>query len=172
MRNADASKSLVADAIFNPRARAMSRFLPLLLFLILTVGGGALIGTANTPGEWYAALEKPVFNPPNWVFAPVWTLLYVLIGVAGWRIWSKVRTGGAMTAWWLQLGLNFLWSPVFFTLQSPSVALLVIVALLAAIVAFIVLSWNRDRIASLLFLPYLAWVVFASLLNASIAFLN
>lgn len=150
----------------------MSRFVTLLLFLVLTAGGGALIGATNTPGAWYAALEKPFFNPPDWVFGPVWTVLYVMIGVAGWRIWSEMRTGGAMTAWWLQLGLNFLWSPVFFTLNSPGAALLVILALLGAILAFVALAWNRDRIAALLFLPYLAWVAFATVLNAAIVALN
>ncbi|TYR31938.1 tryptophan-rich sensory protein [Mesorhizobium microcysteis] len=150
----------------------MTRFIPLVLFILLVVGGGSLIGATNTPGEWYAALEKPPFNPPNWIFAPVWTTLYVMIAVAGWRIWRQARTGGAMTAWWLQMGLNFLWSPVFFTLQSVGLALAVIVALLAAIVAFIVLAWDRDRPAALLFLPYAAWVGFATLLNASIFWLN
>jgi benzodiazapine receptor len=150
----------------------MTRFIPLVLFILLVVGGGSLIGATNTPGEWYAALAKPPFNPPNWIFAPVWTTLYVMIAVAGWRIWRQARTGGAMTAWWLQMGLNFLWSPVFFTLQSVGLALAVIVALLAAIVAFIVLAWDRDRPAALLFLPYAAWVGFATLLNASIFLLN
>lgn len=150
----------------------MTRFIPLVLFILLVVGGGSLIGATNTPGEWYAALAKPPFNPPNWIFAPVWTTLYVMIAVAGWRIWRQARTGGAMTAWWLQMGLNFLWSPVFFTLQSVGLALAVIVALLAAIVAFIVLAWDRDRPAALLFLPYAAWVGFATLLNASIFWLN
>lgn len=150
----------------------MFRFVTLLLFLVLTVGGGALIGASNSPGAWYQALEKPVFNPPDAVFAPVWTALYVLIGFAGWRIWSAARTGGAMTAWWVQLGLNFLWSPVFFTLHRPGAALAVILALSAAILAFVVLAWNRDRLAALLFVPYLAWVAFATALNASIVMLN
>lgn len=148
------------------------RWLSLPLFILLVVGGGSLIGATNTPGEWYASLQKPAFNPPNEVFAPVWTALYILIAIAGWRIWTRTRTGGAMTAWWLQLGLNFLWSPVFFTLQSPGTALVVVVALFAAVVAFIVLALPRDRIAALLFVPYAAWVAFASLLNAAIWWLN
>lgn len=150
----------------------MSRFLTLALFVLVVVGGGSLIGINNVPGEWYQSLAKPPFNPPNWVFAPVWTILYVLIAVAGWRIWHQRSTHGAMTAWWLQLGLNFLWSPVFFTLNSIGLALLGILALLATIIVFIRITWERDRISALLFIPYLAWVAFATLLNASIWFLN
>lgn len=149
------------------------RYLPLLLFLVVTVGGGLLIGATNAPDPWYAALDKPPFNPPDWLFAPVWSILYVAVAVAGWRIWRlDDTTGGAMTAWWVQLGLNFLWSPVFFTLQAPGLALAVVLALLAAIVAFILPAWRRDRTAALLFLPYGAWVAFAALLNASIWWLN
>jgi tryptophan-rich sensory protein len=150
----------------------MTRFLTLALFVILVVGGGSLIGINNVPGEWYQALAKPPFNPPNWIFGPVWTILYVLIAVAGWRIWTSRRTGGAMTAWWLQLGLNFLWSPVFFTLNRIGLAFLVIVVLLVAILAFIRINWHRDRTAAVLFLPYAVWVAFATLLNGSIWLLN
>jgi translocator protein len=150
----------------------MTRYIPLLLFLVLVAGGGALIGTGNTPGPWYDSLEKPWFNPPNWVFGPAWTTLYVLIAIAGWRIWRQRRTGGAMTAWWVQLGLNFLWSPVFFTLQNIGLALAVIVAMLVAIIAFMVLARPHDRIAALLFAPYAAWVAFATLLNGAIFLLN
>lgn len=150
----------------------MTRFLTLALFVILVVGGGSLIGINNVPGEWYRALAKPPFNPPNWIFGPVWTILYVLIAVAGWRIWNAERTGGAMSVWWLQLGLNFLWSPVFFTLNQIGLAFLVIVALLAAILAFIRINWHRDQTSAVLFLPYAAWVAFATLLNGSIWLLN
>ena len=150
----------------------MTRFIPLALFLIVTVGGGLLIGANNIPGGWYAALDKPPFTPPNWLFAPVWTVIYVLIGVAGWRIWRMRATGGAMTAWWLQLGLNFLWSPVFFTLHAIGWALAIILALLATIVTFICLAWASDRSSALLFLPYAAWVAFATLLTGSVWWLN
>ena len=150
----------------------MTRFIPLALFLVVTVGGGLLIGATNTPGAWYADLAKPPFTPPDWLFAPVWTVLYVAVAVAGWRIWRLSDTRGAMTAWWLQLGLNFLWTPVFFTLQAIGWALVVILALLAAVVSFIRLAWDRDRPAALLFLPYAAWVAFATLLTASVWWLN
>lgn len=148
------------------------RFLILVLFVLLTVGGGSLIGVSNTPGEWYAALAKPPFNPPNWIFAPVWTTLYALIAVAGWRVWLSRRRDGAMSVWWLQLGLNFLWSPTFFTFQSPAAALMVILLLLASILIFIKLTWQSDRIAAALFIPYALWVGFATLLNLSIVWLN
>lgn len=150
----------------------MTRFLTLALFVVLVVGGGSLIGINNVPGEWYQSLAKPPFNPPNWIFGPVWTILYVLIAVAGWRVWNSQRIGGAMSLWWLQLGLNFLWSPVFFTLNQIGLALLIIIVLLAAIFAFIRINWHRDRTSAVLFLPYAAWVAFATLLNGSIWLLN
>src|SRR5690606_13098699 len=150
----------------------MTRFVPLILFLVLVVGGGWLIGANTAPGEWYDSLEKPAFNPPAWLFAPVWTVLYILIAVAGWRAWMRKDTGGAMMIWWAQLGLNFLWSPLFFALQMPVAALLVIIALLLTIIMFIRTTWHPDRVSAFLFVPYLAWVAFATLLNASIVVLN
>jgi len=150
----------------------MNRYLTLVLFLILVVGGGILIGAGNIPGTWYEALNKPWFNPPNWLFGPAWTLLYILIAIAGWRSWERNRGGRAMKLWWAQLALNFAWSPIFFTLHGVGMALVVIVALLLTILAFIALTWNRDRLASLLFAPYAAWVAFATTLNASIWWLN
>lgn len=148
------------------------KFLVLALFVLVTVGGGSLIGISNTPGAWFDGLVKPWFNPPSWVFSPVWTVLYVLIAVAGWRVWTYRPGRGAMAVWWLQLGLNFLWSPVFFTLQSPGMALFVIVPLLVTILAFIRLTWTADRTSAVLFIPYAMWVSFASILNLSIFLLN
>jgi translocator protein len=150
----------------------MSRIVTLVLFLVLVVGGGVLIGTATAPGAWYEGLTKPAFNPPNWIFAPVWTTLYVMIAVAGWRVWSRTHTAGAMTIWWLQLGLNFLWSPVFFTLHAIGPAFVIILALLFSILAFISVTRRWDRVSALLFVPYAAWVAFAALLNGSILVLN
>lgn len=142
------------------------------LFIALSLGGGLLIGYFNVPGEWYAALEKPPFNPPNWVFGPVWTALYVLIGIAGWRVWQAARSSSSMLLWWVQMALNFAWSPVFFSLNNVAAALAIIIALLAVIVAFILVTWKRERLAAQLFIPYAAWVAFASLLNGSILVLN
>ncbi|MER9396205.1 MULTISPECIES: TspO/MBR family protein [unclassified Mesorhizobium] len=150
----------------------MQRYVSLLLFLLLVFGGGLLIGYATLPGEWYASLAKPPFNPPNWVFAPAWTLLYVLIAVAGWRTWERERAAAAMKIWALQLVLNFAWSPTFFGAKQMGPALVVILALLASIALFIATVWNRDRVSGWLFAPYAAWVAFATLLNASLLLLN
>jgi benzodiazapine receptor len=150
----------------------MSGRAPITPFVVLVVGGGMLIGFLTAPGPWYEALAKPSFNPPNWLFGPAWTILYVLIAIAGWRIWERERSGRAMQLWGLQLALNFLWSPVFFALHQIGLALLVVLLLLAAILAFIAVAWNRDRIAAWLFVPYAAWVAFASALNAALWQLN
>ena len=150
----------------------MRRTLTLVLFIVLVLGGGTLIGFMTLPGAWYAGLAKPPFNPPNWIFAPVWTLLYIMVAVAGWRTWQSESRNAGMTIWFIQLALNFTWSPVFFGMHQIGAALLVIVALLAAILAFIVMRWPRDRTAALLFTPYAAWVAFATLLNGSLWVLN
>lgn len=150
----------------------MPRYASLAVFLVLVLGGGLLIGYATLPGAWYAALAKPAFNPPNWVFGPVWSLLYVLIAIAGWRIWRTLVSGAAKTLWIVQLVLNFLWSPVFFGAEMPRAGLAVIILLLAAILGFIVAAWNEDRSAAWLFVPYAFWVAFATLLNLSIVWLN
>ena len=127
------------------------------IFLALVIGVGALIGVSTAPGEWYATLEKPPFNPPNWIFAPVWFALYVLIAIAGWRAFQRAPTGMAMRLWAGRMVLNWLWSPIFFTLHWLWPALAVIVALLATILAFIGLAWRQDRLSAWLFVPYAAW---------------
>jgi translocator protein len=150
----------------------MRRVGALILFIALVLGGGLLIGFLTVPGEWYAGLAKPAFSPPSWLFAPVWTVLYLLIAVAGWRTWQGAPGGWPMKLWWGQLILNFLWSPVFFAAQEIGLALAVILLLLATILAFIVPAWRQDRAAAWLFMPYAAWVAFASVLNASLFALN
>jgi len=150
----------------------MNRWLSLCGFLLLVIGGGLAIGYLTAPGEWYAGLTKPSFNPPNWIFGPVWTFLYVLIAVAGWRIFERDRHDWPMGLWWLQLVLNFLWSPLFFVAHRIDLALAVILLLLATILAFIVVAWRQHRTAAWMFLPYAAWVAFASVLNGSIWMLN
>ncbi len=150
----------------------MNRYVSLILFLALVLGGGLALGFLTAPGEWYAGLAKPSFNPPAWLFGPVWTMLYILIAIAGWRVWQGDRSGWPMTLWWVQLALNFLWTPVFFAAHQIGLALVVILLMLAAILAFIVTAWRLDRVAAWLFVPYAAWVAFASLLNGSIWMLN
>ena len=144
----------------------------LFLFLVLVVGAGWALGVSNVPGAWYGSLQKPTFNPPNWVFAPTWTVLYVMIAVAGWRTYLRDVHSRAMHLWFAQMMLNFLWSPVVFRLHSLALGLVVILTLFATIVTFIALRWKEDTMAAGLFIPYAAWVAFASLLNYSLFHLN
>ena len=140
----------------------------LLFFVALVVGGGLGIGYFTIPGEWYAQLKKPSFTPPGWLFPLVWTVLYGLIAVAGWRV-SRADAGGSpVKLWWAQLILNFLWPPVFFIGHRTGLAFAVIVILLATILTFIRVVWPSDRIAAWMFVPYAVWVAFASILNGYI----
>ena len=125
------------------------------------------------PGTWYAGLQKPSYNPPNWIFGPVWTVLYVMIAVAGWRTYlQKTPPALPMQLWYVQMALNFMWSPVAFTLHSLAAGLAIILMLLAVIVGFIWVQAPDNKPAALLFLPYAAWVAFASVLNYSLYRLN
>lgn len=150
----------------------MKNLTRLALFLLLVMGGGIAIGIITAPGAWYTSLQKPGFNPPNWIFGPAWTVLYLMIAVAGWRVWRRDDGAGLKRLWGVQLCLNFLWSPVFFAARMPSLALGVIACLMLVILMFIRTAWRQDRISALLFLPYAAWVGFASVLNAAILALN
>lgn len=146
-------------------------------FLALCLAAGGIGAALTAPGlePWYAALEKPVFNPPAWVFGPVWTTLYVLMGYAAWRVWSvalqPVR-GRAMLLFFFQLALNPAWSGAFFFLQKPGLGLFVIVCLLVTIIMTMRLFYRLDSLAAALFVPYVLWVVFATILNLSILLLN
>lgn len=150
----------------------MNRALSLILFMVLVLGGGLALGFLTAPGVWYAGLAKPAFNPPAWLFGPAWTVLYMLIAIAGWRVWQRNRTGSPMKLWWAQMALNFLWTPVFFTAHQLGLALVVILLLLVAILGFIATVWRLDRVAAWLFMPYAAWVAFAAVLNGAIWALN
>lgn len=146
-------------------------------WVALCVGGGALIGvfTAGGDSAWYRALNKPSWNPPSDVFAPVWTTLYAMMGVAAWRVWRMggwARHATALNLFLAQLTLNFGWSILFFSVQTVTGALVDIVVLWALIAATIWSFWRIDRVAAWLLLPYLAWVSFAAALNATIAALN
>lgn len=147
------------------------------LFVIPVVLAGWVIGWLNIPGPWYESLAKPAFNPPNWLFGPVWTVLYVIIGFVGWRVFDRTAdrisgNGRLRTLWGLQLLLNYAWSPAFFGLENTGLALVVIALLLATIIVFILQALPRDRLSAVLFIPYLAWVSFAALLNFAIWRLN
>lgn len=150
----------------------LMKWIALAAFLVLCVGGGSLIGTMNLPGAWYEGLAKPFFNPPNWLFGPVWTVLYAMVAFAGWRTWLRGYKGLAMQIWFLQLAVNFTWSPMFFGAQMLGLALLIIGVMIALTVIFIQLTWKADRLTALLMLPYLAWISFAGLLNASLWWMN
>ena len=150
----------------------MSSRAALILFIVGTLAAGLGIGGITAPDGWYAELAKPSFNPPNWFFPVVWPVLYVMIGIAGWRVWRLGHKSGLLRLWGLQLLLNFAWTPTFFAFHSIAVALLIVGALLAGIRVFSARAWPRDRTAALLFLPYAAWTAFAVLLNASIWLMN
>ena len=144
----------------------------LLFFVVAVVGIGWLIGATNLPGDWYAALAKPGFVPPNWAFPVAWTILYIMIAIAGWRTFRRSPTGPAMLAWAVQMALNFIWSPVMFTMHQIGAALAILLCLLVTIVAYVAIEASRDRLAAALFVPYAAWVAFAGALNAAIWRLN
>ena len=150
---------------------ALAAFIALCL-AVSAIGGWV---TATSVGTWYQTLQRPSFNPPDWVFGPVWVTLYVMIAVAGWRVWRRRGLAAArreMVAYALQLALNLGWSFVFFGARMIGAAFAEILLLLAAIVVTAVLFWRADRIAGLLFVPYVGWVAFASVLNFSLWRLN
>jgi len=152
------------------RTQSIVAFLIFLALAFAAAGFGALF----PPGEWYAGLNKPSWNPPSWLFGPVWTVLYVMIATAGWRIWQRFGLDAkpALAFWGVQMVLNALWSWLFFGLKQPAPAFAEIIALWLAIAATIHLFWRRDRVSGLLLVPYLLWVSFASLLNFTLWQMN
>ena len=149
----------------------MSRVLPFIVFLAVSLGGGLMIGSLTETAGWYENLAKPPFNPPGWVFPIAWSILYVLIAIAGWIVW-QARNMPALVAWAAQMLLNFAWTPTFFTAHAILPALVIILTLLATIGAFLTATYRREMTAFWCFMPYAAWVAFASLLNGSILWLN
>jgi len=145
--------------------------------VVVSAVGGLATAAGQGTGGWYADAEKPSFTPPGWVFAPVWTLLYAAMALAAWRL-SRRREEGSVVAgpllrlWWVQLALNFLWTPLFFAGQLLWLALVDIVLLDLVLTVLVVRAWRVDRVAGALLAPYLAWVAFATVLNATIAGLN
>jgi tryptophan-rich sensory protein len=145
------------------------------VLLCLAVGLVGAFSTAPAIPAWYAALAKPSFNPPNWLFGPVWTVLYIAMAVAAWLIWKRPAEparGLALKVWAAQLVLNALWTPVFFSLHRIGLALVDIVLLDLALAALIVVAWRPYRAAALLLVPYVAWTMFATALNGAIFRLN
>lgn len=144
--------------------------------LCLAVGAlGSLVTTPKIP-NWYAALAKPAWTPPDAVFPVAWTTLYVLMAVALWRLWQlhapSPKRRLAVGLWFLQLALNAIWSPVFFGMEAVGAALAVVVALWLVIAATIWACARIDRMAAWLLVPYLAWISYAAALNAAILALN
>jgi len=149
----------------------------LLVLLCLVVGWLSSYATESNNDVWYPTLEKPAFNPPAWVFGPVWTLLYILMGISAGIIWSKIGTQretvkNALLFFGIQLALNALWSILFFGLKNPLLALIEIIILWLLIYETYIKFSKIDKVAGYLLIPYLLWVAFAFALNASIWWLN
>ncbi|MCB0164055.1 MAG: DUF2867 domain-containing protein [Anaerolineae bacterium] len=151
--------------------------LPLALGLPLAVGVAGALATSRSLDNWYRHLKKPAWNPPNAIFGPVWTTLYLMMGLASWLIWTRrdqdqAAADNALTWYGLQLGLNALWSPLFFGLRRPDLALFDIAALWSALLATLLKFSQVRQAAALLLVPYFLWVSFATALNAAIWWLN
>jgi benzodiazapine receptor len=153
-------------------ARTAQSWVALAIFIVAVVGIGSFIGTQTPPGEWFESLAKPSWNPPGEVFAPVWSILYVMIGIAGWRVFVDQPQSKGKMIWLAQMVLNYVWSPVWFGAEMPWLAFAIIVVLWMTIVAFILTVRHRDKLAAWLFVPYLAWVSFATVLCGTIASMN
>ncbi|HEX3810338.1 MAG TPA: TspO/MBR family protein [Rhizomicrobium sp.] len=161
----------MTDLDLGPMDNERRNKLVLFAFLLVTLAVGALSSIFTEPNVsgWYTTIARPSFDPPNWIFAPVWTALYALMAVAAWRVWRvNGWRSGAMALYAIQLALNFAWSFIFFSLHRIDLALGEIAVLLLAIAATTIIFFRRDAIAGLLFLPYLGWVAFAAFLNYSI----
>ncbi len=150
--------------------------------LFLSILVCELVGIISTPftvsaiPTWYATLNKPFFSPPNWIFGPVWIILYALMGISAYLVWikgiSNKKVRKAMMIFALQLALNFIWSLLFFGLRNPLLGLIDIVALWITIIVTIRMFYPLAKSSAYLLVPYILWVSFAMLLNFSIAFLN
>ncbi len=135
----------------------------------------AFSGVFFKPGQWYLSLNKPPLNPPGWIFGPVWTLLYFLMGVALWQIEKEADStekASAKRAFFVQLGLNALWTPVFFGSHRMGLAAMVLLALVLAIIKCLLAFYRIRKVSAFLLLPYLFWCLFAMYLNLAYFYLN
>ena len=148
--------------------------LALVGMVVVCLGVAGIGGLATAPNipTWYAGLVKPAWTPPGWIFGPVWSFLYLSMAVAAWLVWRRGNALVPLTLFAVQLTFNMAWSWLFFGLHSPGAALIDVVLLWAAIAATMLVFWFRSTIAGLLFMPYLAWVSFATVLNFTIWRLN
>lgn len=143
------------------------------ILVCLVTGGLGGWATAQSVTDWYPTLVKPSWNPPNWIFGPVWTALYLMMAVAAWLVWrSDGNIRGAMILFFSQLALNFAWSFLFFGARSPWLGLMDIAMLWLALVITVIAFFQKSAAAGLLMLPYLVWVSFAAILNLAIWRLN
>ena len=154
------------------------KYLPSLLiclFIPLAIGGLSGFFTSSAISTWYVTLIKPSFNPPNFIFAPVWTTLFALMGISLFMIWNSPKgtnRNNALLIFTVQIVLNFIWSFLFFNFESPGLALIEIVMLWTSILMMIIYFRRINKIAAALQVPYLLWVSFASVLNSTIWYLN
>ena len=147
----------------------------LVAFVCICLAAGALGGifTSRAVKDWFPSLTKPRWNPPSWLFAPVWTLLYITMGLATWMIWRDEKLFSTAGYWFAgQLILNIAWSWLFFHLRRPDLAFYEIVLLCMSVFATVLLYWQANHVAGLLLIPYLVWVAFAAYLNYTIWQLN
>jgi tryptophan-rich sensory protein len=151
----------------------MEDYLSLVVFVVLVVGA-AVTGGIWGADAWYAGLRKPSFTPPNWLFPPAWTILYILIALAGWFVWEAGGPGSelALAFWGAQLLFNGAWSYVFFGRRQLGLALADLSLMWLCILGFILAAWDVDRRASYMFMPYLVWVSYAGALNWRILRMN
>ena len=170
MRNADAPPYRMPIPFSSPWKNAAA----LVVCIIVTFLAPAL-GAWAMPGEWYAALRKPSWNPPSWLFGPVWTALYLMLATAAWLVWRRGGWAGqrrALTLYLVQLALNAAWTPLFFGLKMPGIAFAEIILLLAAVVTTAFAFRRVNKAAGALLVPYIAWVSFAGFLNFTLWRLN
>ncbi|QLF68506.1 tryptophan-rich sensory protein [Peteryoungia desertarenae] len=141
------------------------------IFTVIVLAA-ASSGALFKPGDWYAGLKKPSWTPPNWAFPVVWTLLYLMIGYAGWLVWQEGGWSMPLLFWGIQIVVNAAWSWLFFGLRRMDLAFADVSVLWLSVVGFIVTAWSSVPMASLLFIPYLLWVTTAAMLNHSVWRLN
>jgi tryptophan-rich sensory protein len=170
------SESIQSPPAARSTALRSALVLVLLLVIVFAVGGAGSYFTRSSVGTWYEELNKPAFNPPSWLFAPVWTALYICMAVAMWLVWREEESASQVTPpqmmWVAQLALNLGWSVIFFGLREPGLALAEIILLWSAILATTMVFFRMSRAAGILMVPYALWVTFAAILNFSLWYMN
>jgi len=158
------------EDIMHPKNPARS--LLMLTGILLVTFCAPLAGMFSPPGEWYASLAKPSWNPPGWIFGPVWTILYIMMAVAAWLVWKSGSPRLPLGIYGVQLILNAAWTPAFFGAQQIGLAFAIIIALWLAILVTLGSFMRANKLAGWLLVPYLAWVTFAAFLNYTLWQMN